>query len=58
MSDGYWVTNTQAPFAPMLVTNSGNVCDKGQIHASQPGQGMGDCMSNDKWTWDHDNGHV
>jgi hypothetical protein len=49
---GYWVARRQPPYAPVLVTTSANEYDKGTIYSAQRGRGVGDCMSNDSWTWD------
>lgn len=49
---GYWVANRRAPFAPVLVTESGSDYDDGVITASHRGRGMGDCRGSDAWAWD------
>lgn len=49
---GFWVVNDKPPFQPELVTTSGSDYDKGVIAAGQKGRGIGDCWSNQEWTWD------
>jgi hypothetical protein len=50
--DAYWVINRQAPYSPILVTNTGSDYARGQIFFTQRGRGIGDCTSSDTWTWD------
>jgi hypothetical protein len=49
---GYWVVNSQPPYAPVYVTNLGTGYAHGTISSTQRGRGIGDCMSSDTWTWD------
>ncbi|WP_198320980.1 DUF1176 domain-containing protein [Azohydromonas aeria] len=49
---GFWVVNDKPPFQPELVTTSGSDHGKGVIAAGQKGRGIGDCWSNQEWTWD------
>ncbi|UGQ47007.1 DUF1176 domain-containing protein [Massilia endophytica] len=49
---GYWVINSKAPYAPVLVTDLGTGYADGVISASHRGRGLGDCRSMDDWTWD------
>ena len=50
--NGYWVTSSQPPYAPVLVTTSATDYDKGVISSTQKGRGIGDCFSLATWTWD------
>jgi hypothetical protein len=50
--DGYWVTNAQPPYSPMLVTTSATDYDNGVITSMQKGRGIGDCLGTATWTWD------
>ncbi len=50
--EGYWVINHTQPFEPRLVTTSASDFADGSISAAQKGRGLGDCWSNDTWTWD------
>jgi hypothetical protein len=52
LGDGYWVTNTQPPYAPVLVTTSGSDYDDGVISSAQKGRGSADCVGTASWTWD------
>ena len=49
---GYWVIDAQAPFHPVLVTESGSDFSDGEIFSEQKGRGLGDCWSSSRWTWD------
>jgi hypothetical protein len=50
--DAYWVINKAPPWQPVLVTTTGTDYAKGEISSGQKGRGLGDCWSNDTWTWD------
>ena len=53
VGDGYWVANARPPYEATLVTNAGNEFDAAKgIASQQKGRGMGDCGSDDSWTWD------
>ncbi|APO97179.1 DUF1176 domain-containing protein [Xanthomonas vesicatoria] len=49
---GFWVVNARAPFAPTLVTTHASDLDGSTIRSSQKGRGLGDCYSEESWTWD------
>ena len=49
---GYWVIDAQAPFHPVLITESGSDFSDGEIFSEQKGRGLGDCWSSSRWTWD------
>ncbi|WP_049457480.1 DUF1176 domain-containing protein [Stenotrophomonas maltophilia] len=49
--DGYWVARPQAPFHPQWVTSDAIDYADGQIIAAQKGRGLGDCISQNTWTW-------
>lgn len=49
---GYFVTNREAPYEPVLVTTSGSDYAAGTIMSSQKGRGLGDCWSKQEWVWD------
>jgi hypothetical protein len=49
---GYWVARRQPPYSPVLVATTATEYDDGTIYSTQRGRGIGDCMSNDSWTWD------
>jgi hypothetical protein len=51
-SNGFWVVNARAPFAPADTGVDGNEYDDGEITSSQKGRGLGDCWSSQTWTWD------
>jgi hypothetical protein len=48
---GYWVINENPPYHPVMVTESGSEYSAGHISSSQKGRGLGDCWSNEGWTW-------
>ena len=48
---GYWIINAQPPYSPVLMTHSGSDYRQGEISASHKGRGLGDCWSNDTWSW-------
>lgn len=48
---GFWVINSKPPFRPVLITTSGSDHDDGRISAAHKGRGIGDCWSNNAWTW-------
>lgn len=48
----YWVINDRPPWQPILVTESGTHFTNGTLSASQKGRGLGDCTSDQAWTWD------
>lgn len=50
--DAVWVTETKAPYAPVLVTTSSSGYADGVIESVQKGRGVGDCMASSTWTWD------
>jgi hypothetical protein len=50
--DGYWVINDVAPYAPVLVTTSAIGDEDGAIFSYHWGRGEGDCISEERWTWD------
>jgi hypothetical protein len=50
--DGYWVARPQAPFQAQWVTSDAIDYADGQIIAAQKGRGLGDCISQNTWTWD------
>ncbi|WP_142805887.1 DUF1176 domain-containing protein [Stenotrophomonas maltophilia] len=50
--DGYWVARPEAPYQPQWVTSDAIDYDDGQIIAAQKGRGLGDCISQNTWTWD------
>lgn len=52
MGEGYWVINETPPYNPVLVTESGSYFENGTISAAHKGRGVGDCWSQDDWTWD------
>ncbi|HCT25977.1 MAG TPA: DUF1176 domain-containing protein [Stenotrophomonas sp.] len=49
--DGYWVARPQAPFQAQWVTSDAVDYADGQIIAAQKGRGLGDCISQNTWTW-------
>ncbi|MCC4633926.1 DUF1176 domain-containing protein [Xanthomonas dyei] len=49
---GFWVVNARAPFAPTLITTHASDLDGSTILSSQKGRGLGDCYSEERWTWD------
>lgn len=49
---GFWVVDDKPPYAAELVTTEGTDGDGHGIHSGQKGRGIGDCWSNDSWTWD------
>lgn len=51
--NGYWVVGGGPP---VLVTDTGTEYDgRGEISSSLKGRGLGDCWSQDAWTWDGEN---
>lgn len=50
--NGYWVVDDAPPWNPVLVTTVGNDFDDGTITASHKGRGLGDCWSEEAWSWD------
>lgn len=48
---GYWLINAKKPYQPQLITTSASDYSEGIINANQKGRGLGDCWSNDEWTW-------
>ncbi|MBH1529143.1 DUF1176 domain-containing protein [Stenotrophomonas maltophilia] len=49
--DGYWVARPQPPFQAKWVTSDAVDYADGQIIAAQKGRGLGDCISQNTWTW-------
>lgn len=49
---GYFVTNRQAPYSPVLVTLDGSDYAAGTISSMQKGRGLGDCWAKQEWVWD------
>jgi len=49
---GYWVVSDKPPFRAELVTTEANGDDGATLEAVQKGRGIGDCLSQDTWTWD------
>lgn len=50
--DGYWVARPEAPYQAQWVTSDAIDYADGQIIAAQKGRGLGDCISQNTWTWD------
>lgn len=50
--EGYWIINDTPPYRPELVSSDANGYEKGTISSGQKGRGIGDCWSNESWTWD------
>lgn len=48
---GYWLIDAKKPYQPQLVTTGASDYSEGIINANQKGRGLGDCWSNDEWTW-------
>lgn len=48
---GYWLINAKKPYQPQLITTSASDYSEGIINANHKGRGLGDCYSNDEWTW-------
>jgi Protein of unknown function (DUF1176) len=53
---GYWIVEDAPPFRATLVTTMGNGLEVNaklvEISAAHKGRGIGDCWSQDAWTWD------
>jgi len=48
---GYWVIDDKEAVKPVLVTTSATGYSDGEISSVQKGRGIGDCLSEDVWTW-------
>lgn len=48
----YWVIATTPPFQPLLVSGSISEREASQLIAAHKGRGIGDCWSQQTWTWD------
>jgi hypothetical protein len=48
---GYWVIDDAAPFNPVLITTNGSQHGNGGIVAAQKAHDVGECWSNEAWTW-------
>ena len=46
------IVDDKPPYAAELVTTEATDSDGHSIHSGQKGRGVGDCWSNDSWTWD------
>ena len=49
---GYWVIDDEPPWNPVVVTTLGTDYADGTITASHKSRGLGDCWSEDAWSWD------
>ena len=49
---GYWVVDDEPPWNPVLVTTAGTDFADGTIFAAHKGRGLGDCWSEEAWSWD------
>lgn len=49
---GFWIVDSQEPYRSSLVTQDGGSYQGGTIGASHKGRGLGDCWSQQSWTWD------
>ena len=50
MGSGFWLMD-QNKQLKQLVTTSGETFSQGQIFSGHKGRGLGDCLSQEEWTW-------
>ena len=48
---GYWLIDAKKPYQPQLITTGASDYADGIIYSNQKGRGLGDCWSNNEWTW-------
>jgi hypothetical protein len=51
-ASAYWIIAAAAPFRPTLVSGSISAREASQLIAAHKGRGIGDCWSQQTWTWD------